>query len=603
MKPLRTNTGEEMETPEVWRTADLLGLDKGHDRERPTGTRHRGVALAILLSATFMQLLDTTIVNIAIPSIQANLSATFSQLEFVVAGYLLAFAVALLVGGRLGDVYGRKRLFLLGMAGFTASSALCGIAPTAEALIVGRLAQGLFSGLLLPQVLAVIQVVYTPQERPRVYSIYGAILGIASIVGPLLGGLLVQLDVFGTEWRMIFLVNVPVGVTALATAVPFLPESRAERAHTLDWGGAGLVSVGLFLLVFPLVEGRDAGWPPWTFLVLTASAMVLAVFVRYQRALTRRFDESAGSTTAPLVPWTLFSQRSFNVGLLLNLFFFLGLGSFFFYFLIYLQAGLRFGALDAGLTALPFAVGGAISSSVSDRLTHRLGTRVLALGLVVIAAAMAGLVWTLELAGPKPHIFDFAPTLFAGGLGLGLFVAPVTAVVLARIHHDDAGSASGALNTTQQIAAAIGVAIVGVLFFGLIGTNADRASSDTAPVIRTQLAAAGLPPQAITPIIDGYQRCLHDRSNQKDLSAVPASCRLAATPSVLQPAAQGKIGEIVGTASRQAHGANFTFSAKWATVYVIGVFTAALLTLLALPKIDRRRIHAATVALAADPHT
>lgn len=586
MEPLETTDGEKMEVSAVRGAASLAVPDTGQDG-RPAGTTlYRGVALAIVLSAAFMQLLDTTIVNVAIPSIQADLSATFSQLEFVVAGYLLTFAMALLVGGRLGDVYGRKRVFLLGITGFTAASALCGLAPTAGMLIVGRLAQGLFSGLLLPQVLAVIQALYTARERPRAYGIYGATLSTASIVGPLLGGLLVQVNLFGTEWRTIFLVNVPVGIAGLAAAVPLLPESRAGRSPRLDWGGVGLISTGLFLLVFPLVEGRDAGWPAWTFLMLSASALVLVAFAGYQRTLTRRLNQSAGSTAAPLVPWTLFSQRSFNTGLLLNLFFFLGIGPFFFYFLIYLQAGLRFSPLAAGLTVLPFAIGGAVSSSISHKLAHRMGTRVLAVGCVLIAAAMGVLIWSLELAGPKAHILDFAPALFAAGFGLGLFVAPVTAVVLAGIHHDDAGAASGALNTTQQLAGAIGVTIVGVLFFGLIGAHADRASSDTLPMIRAQAATLGLPPQAVTPILTSYQQCFRDRSNQKDLSAVPASCRTALPAS--QPTA---IGEIVGTASRQALRAGFTFAAKRTTIYEIAVFTAALLTLLALPRIDRERTH------------
>src|SRR3954469_22060999 len=225
--------------------------------ETPSGLRSPYLVLAIVLSATFVQLLDASIVSIAIPPIQADLNASYAELELMVGGYLLTFACALLVGGRLGDVYGRKRLFLIGMAGFTAASAMCGFAPGPTTLVVARLLQGLSSGLMFPQVLSVIQVTFPPDRRHRAYAIYGATLGVASILGPLVGGLLIEADLFGTGWRMIFLVNVPVGLAALVLGVFLLPRYRAQGLRRVDPVGAMLATLGLFLLVLPLTIGRD----------------------------------------------------------------------------------------------------------------------------------------------------------------------------------------------------------------------------------------------------------------------------------------------------------------------------------------------------------
>ncbi|HEY5986103.1 MAG TPA: MFS transporter, partial [Streptosporangiaceae bacterium] len=238
----------------------------------------RWVALAVVLIAGFMQLVDISIVNVAIPSIQRDLDTTYAQIQWVLAGYQLAFAVTLITGGRLGDIFGRKRLFMLGMAGFTLASALCGLAQSPGMLIGSRVFQGLMGAVMFPQTLSVIQVTFPPRERGTAFGMFGATIGLATITGPLVGGLLINGDLLGLEWRPIFLVNVPIGVIALAAAARLLHESRAPDAIRTDLVGVGIVSAGLLLLVYPLVQGRDLDWPPWTFISMAAAVPVLAGF-------------------------------------------------------------------------------------------------------------------------------------------------------------------------------------------------------------------------------------------------------------------------------------------------------------------------------------
>ncbi len=349
----------------------------------------RWIALAIVLTAAFMQLVDISIVNVAIPSVQRNLDATYSQVQWVLAGYQLAFAVTLITGGRLGDIFGRKRMFILGMAGFTLASALCGLAQSPGMLIASRVLQGLMGAIMFPQVLSVIQVSFPPRERATALGIFGATIGVATIAGPLVGGLLIQANLLGLDWRPIFLVNVPIGIASLTAAAFLLRESRSADARRLDLGGVALVTAGLLLLVYPLVQGRELGWPRWTFLSMAASVPVLALFALYERRKKRR-DGS------PLVDLDLFRQRPFVSGLLLSLIFFMGISAFFLTFTIYLQIGLGFTALHAGLTTVPFAIFSAIASGASVRLAPRLGTRVLHLGTLLLTSGMGAVILTIH---------------------------------------------------------------------------------------------------------------------------------------------------------------------------------------------------------------
>jgi EmrB/QacA subfamily drug resistance transporter len=533
----------------------------------------RWAALAVVLAAGFMQLVDISIVNVAIPSIQRDLDATYSQIQWVLAGYQLAFAVMLITGGRLGDIYGRKRLFMIGMSGFTLASALCGLAQSPEMLIGSRVLQGLFGAIMFPQILSVIQVTFPPKERAGAFGMFGATIGLATIMGPLVGGLLIEADLFGLQWRPIFLVNVPIGILALAAAARYLIESRAPRALRLDPIGVAIVTAGLLLLVYPLVQGRDLDWPLWTFLSMAAAVPVLVAFAVYERH-KKRLDGS------PLIDLDLFRQRSFVPGLAVAGIFFMGIPAFFLIFSLWLQIGLGFSALHAGVTGVPFAVGSALASAASVRLAPALGRRVLSAGSLLLVAGMAGLIWTVDHYGGAVHSWQLIPALLVCGLGLGLVIAPLVNVVLAGIRGQDAGAASGVLSTVQQVGGAVGVALIGVIFFGLLGSQAAAVADDVIPGLQRDLQAAGLPPAVTQQLAAGFRTCFEDRANAKDPSAVPASCARAQAQGQSQP----QLAQVVGAAADSARRQNFSQAFQRTLLFEIGVFLASFLLVFLLPQ-------------------
>jgi EmrB/QacA subfamily drug resistance transporter len=536
----------------------------------------RWVALAVVLTAGFMQLVDISIVNVAIPSIQRDLDASYAQIQWVLAGYQLAFAVMLITGGRLGDIFGRKRLFVIGMTGFTLASALCGLAQSPGMLIGSRVLQGLMGAIMFPQILSVIQVTFPPKERASAFGMFGATIGLATITGPLVGGLLIEADLLGLEWRPIFLVNVPIGIVAVAAAARFLTESKAPRALRLDPVGVAIVTTGLLLLVYPLVQGRDLDWPPWTFLSMAAAVPVLAAFAVYERRKKAR-DGS------PLVDLDLFRQRSFAPGLAVAGIFFMGIPAFFLTFSLWLQIGLGFTALHAGLTGIPFAVGSALASAASVRLAPALGRRILSAGSLLLIAGMAGLGWTVDRYGGAVHSWQLIPALLVCGLGLGSVVAPLVNVVLAGIRGQDAGSASGVLTTVQQVGGAVGVALIGVVFFGLLGSQAAGVADDVIPGLQRDLRAAGLPPAVTQQVAAGFRTCFEDRSNAKDPSAIPASCARAQEQAQRQPQLAQVVGATADTARRQ----NFSQAFQRTLLFEIGVFLASFLLVFLLPRARR----------------
>ena len=541
------------------------------------GDPRRWAALAVVLTAGFMQLVDISIVNVAIPSIQRDLDATYSQIQWVLAGYQLAFAVMLITGGRLGDIFGRKRLFMTGMAGFTLASALCGLAQSPGILIGSRLLQGLMGAVMFPQILSVIQVTFPPKERGAAFGMFGATIGLATITGPLVGGLLIRGDLLGLDWRPIFLVNVPIGIAALAAAVRYLGESRAPQALRLDLVGVGIVSAGLLLLIYPLVQGRDLDWPLWTFLSMAAAVPVLAMFVRYER----RKQAADGS---PLVDLGLFGERAFVAGLLVAGIFFMGIPAFFLTFSLWLQIGLGFSPLHAGLTGVPFAVGSFLASAASVRLLPRLGRRILSLGALLLTLGMVAVIWTVDRYGGVIHSWQLAPALLVCGLGLGSVVAPLVNVVLAGIRGQDAGSASGVLSTVQQVGGAVGVAVIGVIFFGLLGSQAATVTAELAPRLRADLQAAGLPAPVTQQVASGFATCFEDRANAKDPSAVPASCQQA------QARAQGqeRVGQVVAATADSARRRNFSDAFERTLLFEVAVFLLCFLLIFLLPEARER---------------
>ncbi|HKR99492.1 MAG TPA: MFS transporter [Candidatus Dormibacteraeota bacterium] len=476
----------------------------------------RWTALFSVLTATFMVLLDISIVNVAIPSVRNNLGANDADIQLIIAGYGLAYALVLITGGRLGDIFGRKRLFLIGMAGFTLASALCGLAQNAVMLDLSRVLQGFMAALMFPQVLSVIQVIFPVHERARAFGFLGAVIGLATIMGPLVGGLIIRDDVTGGSWRWIFLVNVPIGLASMFAAFRVLPESRAPHATRLDLVGVLIASTGLFLLVYPLVEGQTSGWPLWTYVCLALSPVVLALFVLYERSLPAgRF---------PLVQLGLFRIPAFRVGVVIAALFLMGIPSFFFTLSLMLQIGLGYSPLHAGLTVISFSFGTAVASAMSARVAGRLGRLTISLGAGLLVLGVLGVILTVHLRAENISSLDLVPAFIVSGIGLGTVIAPLLNVILSGVPGRDAGSASGVLTTFQQVGGAVGVAVIGVVFFSLLSARADTVVKSVSPTLRSELIAAHLPPSEADAAVAGFSRCFTDFARQTDPTQAPASC-------------------------------------------------------------------------------
>jgi EmrB/QacA subfamily drug resistance transporter len=429
------------------------------DAAYDAGDPRRWIALAVLLLAAAMDLIDTTVATIALPVIGGELGAGDAALEWVIAGYGLAFALGLITGGRLGDVLGRRRVFLLGLAGFTATSALCGLAPSPQALVAARVSQGACAALMIPQVLAIIAASFPVADRARAFGLFGAIAGTATVAGPLLSGVLLEAGVF--SWRPIFLVNVPLGLVAIAVARAFVRESRATDPPKLDLAGAGLLTVALGLLLFPLVEGHQLGWPAWTRAAIAASLPVLGLFAVHQR---RR--ERGGA--APLVPPALFRRRAFAGGTLATLGFFSIPPALLFVITVTLQArGLT--PLQTAVAFVPLSLASVPTATASVVLARRLGRAVTAGGTLVVALGVAVLL--LSLHGARLDMWTLTPGLVITGLGMGLVAPTLIDVVLAGVDPRDAGAASGVRSTASQLGGALGVALIGLVFYGALPGN------------------------------------------------------------------------------------------------------------------------------------
>lgn len=442
----------------------IIYIAPGH-RTMPNSSRW--TAYVVLLAAGFLDLLDTTVVNVAVSSIQRSLSASLPDVQWVIASYMLAFGLLLITGGRLGDLFGRRRMFVAGVSGFTIASLAAGLAPSIATLIAARAVQGAAAAIMVPQILAIAQILFSPAERPAAFGLYGGVTGLAAVAGPLLGGFLVQHDLFGLGWRPIFLLNVPVGIAAIVLTLRLVPESRADTARSLDLGGVALVSVALLGVLFPLMQGQSLA--PWVrgAMVLIA-AVAFAMFVRRERSLTSR-----GSA---LVPMTLFRERAFSAGLITSAVFFAATATFFLTVSMTLQLGLGFSAMRTGLTWLPFSLAAMAGSGMSIAAAPRLGRRILQMGAAVFALGVAFVVLVLERRGIAVSAGSLTLPMMVSGLGMGLVVAPLVDVILAGVHGRDAGAASGVLNATGQVGQAIGVATLGALyFFALAGTSGAEA--------------------------------------------------------------------------------------------------------------------------------
>jgi MFS family permease len=419
----------------------------------------RWTALAVLLVGAFLPPLDFFIVNVALPSIRADLGASSAALQLVMSGYAICYAVLLILGGRLGDLYGRRRIFLIGIAGFAASSALCGLAWSPAALVAGRLVQGVAAALLAPQALASIHYLFPPTEKPKALAFFGFMIGSASIVGQILAGLLIDGSALG--WRAIFLVNLPIVAATIPAALVWLPESRGGADSRLDFGGAALLAAALAALVGPLIEGRELGWPLWSLLVMALAPPLALAFWRYEQRLVARGGN-------PLVHPEAFRQPGLLRGLTATLVFY-SMASFFLIFPMYEEMGLGASARTAGLAFLPFGLGFLIGSQFARFAAARFGAWAASAGMGLTAINMLALAYLV-----RAHAnLGVEPVLLVMGLGQGTAMPAMIRTVIDRVDARWSGLASGLVNATLQIGAALSVALIGGLFFARVGASTD----------------------------------------------------------------------------------------------------------------------------------
>jgi EmrB/QacA subfamily drug resistance transporter len=423
----------------------------------PDAEAHAGLAaMLVVLAGTFMVVLDFFIVNVAIPSMQSDLHAGSGAIPLVVAGYALALASGLLLAGRLGDVLGHRRMFAVGLGLFTLTSAVCGLAPSIGVLVGARIAQGASAALLTPQVLSILTTAFTGERRVRAFTAYGLTMGLAAVSGQLIGGLLIAGHL---GWGACFLINVPVGVVALALVPRLVPKSRPAAGGRIDATGAALAAVGLVALVLPLIVGRDHGWPLWTWLSFAAAAGLLIAFGLHQRRRDRAGRE-------PLVDPGLVREHRFALGVATTLAFWAGMASFFLVLALYLQDARGLSALDAGLVFTVLALGYLATSLAAPQIAAALGRHALSTGALTMAAGLLVLRIAVGEVGAGGHVAALIPGLALDGIGMGMVTAPLTGTVLAGVSMRHAGVAAGALSTVQQVANALGVALIGIVFYG-----------------------------------------------------------------------------------------------------------------------------------------
>jgi EmrB/QacA subfamily drug resistance transporter len=430
-------------------------------------------ALAVCLVGGFMVLLDVSIVNVALPSIQTGLHAQQSELQWVVSGYALTFGLLLVPAGRLGDLRGRRTMFVVALAAFTLASAACGAAQSSVWLVLARLVQGLAGGTLTPQISASIQELFSGAERGKAFGLFGATVGLSTAVGPLVGGLLIA--AFGdTEgWRWVFYVNVPIGLAAMPLAWRLLPtasETKRRRKHTYDPVGVVLLGAGAVLLLLPFVQEREwTGNAKW--LLVPLALVILAIFVLWDLRYAKRGKE-------PLVDMRLFDHPSYTFGISLITIYFAGFTALFFVFTLYLQIGLQYSALAAGLAITPFALGSGVAAALGGRVVDRYGRPLVAVGLVLVAVGLVGSVVAVHLVPSNGTGWATLLPLTVAGIGGGLVIAPNQALTLSDVPVARAGTAGGLLQTGQRLGAAIGIAAVGSAFFSrLASTRGDYAAA------------------------------------------------------------------------------------------------------------------------------
>ncbi|QAY63030.1 MFS transporter [Xylanimonas allomyrinae] len=449
--------------------------------------RRTWLSLSVLLLGVAMALLDTTIVNVALPTIRESLSASESTLSWIISGYALAFGLALIPAGRIGDRFGHAWMFIGGLACFTLASLWCGLATGPTSLIVARVVQGLAGGAFFPAVTALIQLMFPGPLRGRAFAVMGATIGFSTALGPIVGGLLIEAFGTGDGWRTIFFVNLPFGVVAVTAAIWLLPRVVAgSQARGVDVLGLVLLAGSLVAILVPLIQGEDAGWPLWTWLSIAGGVVLLAVFGLWEVAVTRR-----GGT--PLVPPRLFAHGHFTGGVILALVYFAAFTSIFFTISILWQAGLGHTALESGLVSIPFAIGSIIGASQSDRLSARLGRTVLVVGTGMVALGLVA-VWVILRTVDAADLTHWIllPPLLVAGIGSGMFIAPNAQFIVATVDRSEAGAASGVVGTAQRVGSAAGIAVIGSVLFGSLDFPQGRPTPAVVADVFTHAAATAM---------------------------------------------------------------------------------------------------------------
>lgn len=437
--------------------------------ETNVGYKYRWLVLAVVLIAEMMDLLDATIVNVAGPALAEELKASASDLQWIIGGYALALGSGLILGGRLGDRYGRRNMFIFGLIGFTLASLACALAPTVLTLIVLRFIQGFLGAMLLPQGFGLIRESFPPQEFGKAFAAYGPAFGLGGILGPIIGGFLIQADIAGLGWRSVFLVNLPIGIAAVLLAVKYLPKSEADKTVKIDLLGSFLVIVASGLLVYPLIKGQEAGWPLWTYLMLVGSIAVFVLFAVIERATVKR-----GGT--PLIDAQIFKKRAYTLGLAGLGLYFAGFTGIYLILTLFLQFGEKFTSAEAALGNIPIALGSAIGGTISGAfLADKIGGRyTLQIGAFVQLVGVV-LMWFAVPTVENFNIWQMVPALVISGIGTGLIAAPIFDTILTTVEPNQSGSASGVLSAVQSVSSSIGVAIFGTVFFAyaLVGQADD----------------------------------------------------------------------------------------------------------------------------------
>ncbi len=443
--------------------------------------RHR--AMWVLLAASVMNLLDITIVNVALPRMEVDLGATSNQLEWVSAIYILAFAAGLLPFGRFGDILGRKRIFLWGIGGFTAASVLCGIAPGIGTLIAARMVQGLAAAMMIPQTLAIIQVLFSDAERPKAFARFASVTSVAAVCGPIIGGALISFDIGGLDWRPIFLVNLPFGLLAIWAGIRWItpiapdPDMRADPVGVLLFASASL------LVVFPLVEGRAFGWPWWCFVLILAGGLAAAAFVAWEAS-------RAAAGRAELLPASLLRNPMFMAGIVTVMLFASVPPGFFMMLALFFQSGFDLTPLQSGLTTVTFPLGIMATSTLSGRINGRFPEGRMVLGAVLL---LIGMTWVKIAVGNVGETLDpvqFLAPLGVCGLGMGFVIVTLFQIVLGHVPRRDAGAGSGSLQAFQQVGGALGIAVTGQIFFSTLSHGGGLGTAG--PEAWTRAVGAGI---------------------------------------------------------------------------------------------------------------